>query len=259
MLAALGGSVNVALRDAMSGAGVTRSRLARIVGVDEKTVDRWLASEARVPRAPARAAVVEALGVSAEMLWPRAVRAAIKTGADREILAAYPYRNACPPTVWSSLLDGAQKDIFFAGYTSYFLWQEQPRAAERLRAKAAAGCRIRFLLGDPESEVTRRREAVEDAVLSVSTRIRITLEQLRKLGPLPGLEARFSDGHISLSVFAFDDEALVTPHIADLLGHESPMLHLRRLQPDGLFDRFAQHAEALWAGGRPVPDVGGGS
>lgn len=259
VLAALGGSVNVALRDAMSGAGVTRSRLARIVGVDEKTVDRWLASEARVPRAPARAAVAEALEVSAEMLWPKAVRDAIKTGTDREVVATYAYRNACPPTVWSQLIDGARRRIVFAGYTSYFLWQEQPKAAERLRAKAEAGVQVRFLLGDPESEVTRRREAVEDVPLSVSTRIQITLDQLRKLGSLPGLEARFSDDHIASSVFLFDDELLYTPHIANLLGHESPMLHLRRLQPDGLFDRFAQHAEALWAGGRPVPDVGGGS
>jgi hypothetical protein len=37
------------------------------------------------------------------------------------------------------------------------------------------------------------------------------------------------------------------------------MLHLRRLQANGLYDRFAQHAETLWAAGRPVPDVGGGS
>lgn len=247
------------LRDAMARRGVTRDELARRVGVDVKTVDRWVDPPSRTPHPPRRVAVAEVLGVDPEMLWPRAVRAAIKTGADREILAAYPYRNACPPTVWSSLLDGAERDIVFAGYTSYFLWQEQPRAAERLRAKAAAGCRIRFLLGDPESEVTRRREAVEDAVLSVSTRIRITLEQLGKLGPLPGLEARFSDGHISLSVFSFDEEALVTPHIADLLGHESPMLHLRRLQPDGLFDRFAHHVDALWESGREVPSVGGGS
>lgn len=243
----------------MARRGVTREELARRVGVDVKTVDRWVDLPARTPHAPRRAAVAEVLGVDPGMLWPRAVRAAIKTGVDRELVSSYAYRNQCPPTVWSSLIDGAEQDVFFAGYTNYFLWQEQPRAAERLRAKAEAGCRIRFLLGDPESEVTRRREEVEDAVLSVSTRIRITLEQLRKLGPLPGLEARFSDGHISLSVFAFDGEALVTPHIADQLGHESPMLHLRRLQADGLYDRFMQHAETLWTGGRPVPDVGGGS
>lgn len=251
--------MNVALRDALGRAGVTRDELARRVGVDPKTVDRWLGSDVRAPHAGTRAKVASALGVSAEMLWPQAVRAAIKTGSDREIVASYPYRNACPPTVWSSLIDGAKRRIVMAGYTNYFLWQEQPRAAERLRAKAEAGVQVRFVVGDPESDVTRKREQVEDDPLTVSIRIQMTLAKLRKLGQLPGLEARFSDDHIALSVFLFDDEALVTPHIANLLGHESPMLHLRRLQSDGLFDRFAQHAEALWAGGRPVPDVGGGS
>jgi transcriptional regulator with XRE-family HTH domain len=251
--------VNVMLRDAMARRGVTREELARRVGVDVKTVDRWVDLPSRTPHPPRRAAVAEVLGVDPGMLWPRAVRAAIKTGVDREIVASYAYRNECPPTVWSSLIDGAERDIVFAGYTSYFLWQEQPRAAERLRAKVGAGVRVRFLLGDPDSDVTRRRELVEDNPLSVSTRIQMTLAQLRKLGPLPGLEARFSDQHISLSVFSFDDEALVTPHIADLLGHESPMLHLRRLQPNGLYDRFAQHVDALWEGGRAVPLVGGAS
>lgn len=244
--------MNVALRDALTYAGVTREELARRVGVSGKTVDRWLDSPGRTPHPPTRAAVAEVLGVGPEMLWPQAVRAAIKTGSDREIVASYPYRNACPPTVWSQLIDGAKRRITFAGYTNYFLWQEQPKAAERLRAKAETGCQVRFIVGDPESEVTRKREQVEDNPLTVGVRIRMTLAQLQKMGALPGLEARFSDDHIALSVFLFDDQALVTPHIANLLGHESPMLHLRRLEPDGLFDRFAQHVDALWEGGRPI-------
>ncbi|WP_405941650.1 hypothetical protein [Streptomyces sp. NBC_00207] len=193
------------------------------------------------------------------MLWSEALGKVLKTGPDREIVASYPYRNLCPPTVWSSLIDGARRRIVMAGYTNYFLWQEQPKAAERLRAKVEAGCQVRFIVGDPDSEVTRKRERVEDDPLTVSVRIHMTLAKLRKLGALPGLEARFSDDHIALSVFLFDDEMLVTPHIANLLGHDSPMLHLRRLQTDGMFDRFAQHVDALWEGARPVPDVGDGS
>lgn len=88
--------------------------------------------------------------------------------------------------------------------------------------------------------------------LTVGTRIRITLDALERLGDVPGIEARFSDDHIALSVFTFDDEMLVTPHLSSLLGHESPMLHLRRLEDDGLYDRFAGHVAALWAEGRPV-------
>jgi hypothetical protein len=45
---------------------------------------------------------------------------------------------------------------------------------------------------------------------------------------------------------------LVTPHLANLVGHDSPMLHLRRCQDDGLFDRFSFHASELWANGCDV-------
>lgn len=251
--------MNVALRDALTDARVTRAELARKVGVSGKTVDRWLRSPERAPHPGTRTAVAEVLGVGPEMLWPRAVRSTIKLGSDREIVASYPYRNACPTSLWASLIDGAKRRIVMAGYTNYFLWQDHPRVADRLRAKAEAGCSVRFIIGDPESETTLRREAVEGVPLTVGTRIRITLDQLAKIGPMPGLEARFSDDHIALSVFVFDEQMLVTPHIANLLGHESPMLHLRRLEADGLYDRFAQHVDALWEGGRAVPVSGGAS
>jgi hypothetical protein len=183
------------------------------------------------------------------MLWPKIRGAA--SGPDREIVATYPYRNACPPTVWSRLLDGAKQTIVYAGYTNYFIWQEQPRMPERLAAKAASGCVVRFLVGDPESEVTRRREQIEAVPLTVSTRIQITLDALSRIEG-DGVEARLSDGHIALSVFRFDDEMLVTPHLANLLGHDSPLLHLRRRGANGLFDRFAEHVEVLWSEARPV-------
>ncbi len=235
----------------MDEAKISRSRLARTVGVTTKTVERWEADPSRVPHPRTREDVAKALGVSADVLWPKAIRNAVKTGPDREIVSAYPYRNACSTSVWARLIDGASTSITFAGYTNYFVWQEHPRLAERLSAKAAAGCRVRFLVGDPESEVTRRREEIEGVPLTVSTRIQITLDALRKIDTA-GVEAKFSDGHIALSVFTFDDEMLVTPHLSSLLGHESPMLHLRRLGDDGLYDRFASHVAALWEEGRPI-------
>lgn len=92
-----------------------------------------------------------------------------------------------------------------------------------LRWKLDSGCRVRFLVGDPDGERTRDREQIEDVALTVSTRIRITLEHLDKLGAHEGTEARFSaagdaTSHVSLSVFRFDDEALATPHLARLPG-----------------------------------------
>ncbi|MFE3521848.1 XRE family transcriptional regulator [Streptomyces sp. NPDC059161] len=193
-----------------------------------------------------------------DVIWPRAVKDRIKTGDDRELVQSYPYRSACPSTVWAEVVERADSDIFLAGYTNYFFWTQIPAFADVVRHKAESGCRVRFLLGDPGGEVTRQREAVEDVALNVSTRIRLTLESLARLAAVEGLEARFSApldavNHVSLSVFRFDDEALVTPHLARLAGHDSPLLHLRRHGPGGMFDRFAGHAEDLWSRGVPVP------
>ncbi|MEU4208761.1 XRE family transcriptional regulator [Streptomyces sp. NPDC026206] len=184
--------------------------------------------------------------------WPRA-------GGDQEIVQSYAYRSACPSTVWGDLIADATRDLFFGGYTSYFLWTHVPALPELLRQKAANGCRVRFLLGDPNSSVTRQREEIEDVAMTVSTRIRTTMEQLARMGEVEGLEARFSapadaTNHVSLSVFRFDDEVLVTPHLARLVGHDSPLLHLRRRGDRGMFSRFVEHAEELWSRGVPIAE-----
>lgn len=232
---------NVALRQAMADAQMTEQSLARRVGVDEKTVSRWVAQDGRIPHPRHRWAACEALGADEAMIWPDAVREAVKTGPDREIAAVYPYRSAVPAALWRKLITAATADITIAGYTGYFLWIEQPNLARTLRRKAGQGCRIRFLIGDPASEVTRRREQQEGTSLTVSTRIAVTLEQLERLRDADGMQARFSDRHIAMSVFAFDHDMIVTPHLANLVGHDSPAFHFRRRQDDGVFDRFALH------------------
>ena len=243
---------NEALRAAMTRAKITERELAEICDVDVKTVGRWLAQDGRVPHPLHRYAAAEALGADPEMLWPDGIRRNIKTGADREIVSVYPRRSDCPKSVWLSLISGASRDITLAGYTNYFLWLELPNLRGALRRKAEAGCCVRFLLGDPDSQTTRRREALEDVPLTVSTRIRITLDELAKLGAVPSVEARHSDEHIAMSLFVFDDEMLVTTHLAHLVGHDSPMLHLQRVQDGGLYDRYAYHVAELWKAGRPV-------
>jgi transcriptional regulator with XRE-family HTH domain len=241
----------------MADAGLSPRQLAVRVGVSGKTVERWLADAELAPHARNRTDAAQALGVDEEMLWPTAVTDRIKTGHDRELVHSYPYRSACPSTVWAELVEAAQEEIFLAGYTNYFFFTQVPAFSETLRRKTESGCRVRFLLGDPAGEVTRQREIVEDVALTVSTRIRMTLEALDRLGPLEGLETRYSApedavNHVSLSVFRFNDQSMVTPHLARLVGHDSPLLHLRRQGDGGMFSRFAEHAEELWGRGVPV-------
>ncbi|WP_323183442.1 XRE family transcriptional regulator [Streptomyces sp. NBC_00091] len=180
----------------------------------------------------------------------------VKVGQDKELVHSYPYRSACPSTTWAKLVAETTTDMLLSGYTNYFFWTMIPDFTGIIRKKAGNGCRVRFLLGDPNGETTRQREAIEDAALTVSTRIRMTLEQLDRIGPLDGLEVRVSapedaTNHVGLSVFLFDSDALVTPHLARVIGHDSPMFHLRRQNKEGMFDRFSGHAEELWERGTP--------
>lgn len=207
--------------------------------------------EGRTPHARHRWAAANALGVDESVLWPETVRAAVKVGPERELVAFYPFRSGVPQALWRTLIGDARRVLTFAGYTNYFLWLEQANLASTLRRKAEQGARVRFLLGDRDSDVTRRREEVEAVPLTVSTRISVTLSELTKLADVPNVEVRFSDQHVSLSVFRFDDQMLVCQHIADRLGHDSPTMHLRRRQDDGIFDRFALHVDQLWQTGRP--------
>lgn len=146
----------------------------------------------------------------------------------------------------------AQRELVFAGYTNCFLWLEQANLAGALRRKAEAGCRVRFLVGDPTSPITAAREAEEGVPLTLSTRIAVTVNELEKLQDVGGIEGRFETGHVNLSVFRFDDDMIVTPILARRVGHDSPMTHLRRRQADGMFDRFSAHVEELWSRGHDV-------
>ncbi|MCZ9353000.1 DUF5919 domain-containing protein [Streptomyces mutabilis] len=243
--------MNEALRRAMAEARVNDRKLAEECGVDVKTVGRWITEPGRIPHARHRWAVCNVLGEDETVLWPAAARKAVKVGPDREVVSVYPYRSACPASLWRSLITKAEQQLTFAGYTNYFLWLEQARFGTALRRKASAGCRVRFLVGDPDSDLTRAREQEEDVALSLSTRIRVTLAELEKLKG-HGVDARFSRGHAYLSVFRFDDDMIVTPLLTHSVGHDAPTLHLRRHQDDGMFDRFASHVEELWTRGRPV-------
>lgn len=245
---------NTALRRALAEAQVEPNEVARRVGVNSKTVARWLADESRYPHPRHRWMVADLVKVDEALLWPEAVKMYVKTGHDREIEHTWPARSEMPNTVWHRLLDAASTEITLAGWTCYFLWLENHQLGQTLRRKAEAGCRVRFLLGDPADPATAEREAVEATPLTLSIRIQVTLAELAHLRGVEGIEARYADRRLmGLSVFRFDDKAVITPHLAITIGSDSPTLLLRRVQPGGLFDRFSEdHVNLLWQSARSV-------
>lgn len=196
------------------------------------------------------------MGQDEEYLWPSATRSDMNPHTSAaELVAAYPFRADVDPAHWWSMITKARQQIDLLGYTLYFLPQQHPQLIPVLREKCAAGCTIRLVLADPLSESVRLRELEEQDPITLTARIETSLRAFRPLlDECPAAELRFQDVPLYSSVFRFDDDMFVTPHLYATPGNRAPLLHLRRLGPNGLFSRFAAHFEAIWATTKPADD-----
>lgn len=237
-------SRNDRLQNALIAASLTCAEVAHKTGVDEKTVQRWI-TKGRVPRPATRRRVAELLGKEPEVLWPKLSRR-VRPGPDGEMVAMYPRRSDMPRDVFRELISRSRRRLWFGGYTSYFLWVDVPDLRGQLRQKAQMGADIRFLLGDPDSPVTRAREEYEGTPLTLRSRIEMTLAEIARTGVAADIAVRHSDKHVGWSVWIFDDQAITTLHIGPGMGHDSLTQHWRRQVDGGAFDRLPEHFDALW-------------
>lgn len=242
---------NERLRAAMTAAHVGVDDLAHAADVDPKTVQRWLAG--RTPHARHRWAVAAELGEDEHYLWPDAHR---RTDSDStaEIVVAYPNRADVPSGVWWDLFTKARRQIDLLGYAMLFLPEQHPRLVPLLVERGRASCAIRIAVAEPTCLEVAARDAEEDLGGTLSGRIRTTLRYFTELQKVGVADIRCHATPMYNSVFRFDDEMLVTPHLYGVHGFHAPLLHLRRLHSEGIFDRFAAHFEAIWETATPVKE-----
>jgi hypothetical protein len=233
----------------MLAARVTIEGITEATGVDPKTVQRWL--NGRIPHARHRWAVATLLGEDEAEIWPNSGRTPRPVGVKSEVVAAYGHREQLGPGAWEDLLLVAKSRIDILGYALYFLTEQHPDLLEMLNSRPT-GCETRILLADPSCLQVRHRDAEEGSPGALAARIRSTLHFLHALGPRPGIDIRHHASPAYNSVFRFDDQMLVTPHLYGTPGASSPLLHVRNLGPDGLFASFLGHFETLWAKAVPV-------
>lgn len=251
---------NERLRSSMRKAGATPAELARLTGKDIKTVYRWV-SPGRAPQPAHRRQVAARLGEDEEWLWPETVstQPGPAGSAGDELVAAYPFRSDAPTSLWWTLITRATRRVDMLGYTLYFLSLQHPDLVRVLHEKCQDGTKVRAVIGDPDSEHVAYRDREEGTPLTLAVRIQTTLATWAPLLDCAGFELRQQDVPLYNSVFRFDDEMLVTPHLFATPGSQAPLLHLRRLGPGGLFDRFASHFESVWTVSQartvPAPDA----
>ncbi|MEU4387690.1 helix-turn-helix transcriptional regulator [Promicromonospora sp. NPDC023805] len=243
--------MNNELRRVMEQRGMHAADLAALVGVDHKSVQRWL-HEGRVPHRPTALDVAEALGVAPGVLWPDANETAARVHA--EVVALYPHRAMVPKPLWLDLLRSASTQIGLLAYASQFLPEENPGAIALLRRKAQAGVRVRIVLGDPDSPEAALRGAEERLGDALPARISMAMAYYRPLLGVPGVEFHQHRTTLYNSIFRFDDEMLVNQHVYGAYGYLAPILHLRRDPAHDMFDMYATSFERVWETSRPLGD-----
>ncbi|QGK71197.1 XRE family transcriptional regulator [Allosaccharopolyspora coralli] len=241
-------TTNERLRDALVGKGITPAELAAELEVDPKTVERWV-TKGRQPYLRYRHAIAAKLGESVRYLWPNSVaEATVETVSESEIVKVYPHRSAVPTDLWDRLLAQATTYVDMLVYVGMFM-TEKPNLLATLKEKAQNGTRIRLLLGDRDSDAVVQR-SLDEAIgrATISAKIDHALAFFTPLADVPGIEVRTHGTVLYNSIYRFDDEMIVNPHVFGKIAAHAPALHLRRLSAGDLFTTYDDSFDSVWAG-----------
>jgi transcriptional regulator with XRE-family HTH domain len=246
--------VNERLRAAITAAGLTLEKVAEHVGVDAKTVGRWIADADRVPHRTHRAAAATLLGVAEVYLWP-AIAADPRTAAasTAELVAFYPTRSAVPGDLWRSLIADAREKLDVLVMAGLFLPEQQD--VQLLAARAAAGVRVRLLLGDPCGDAVLLRGREENFGIGLAHRVSLALRYYENVLDVPGLELRLHNTTLYNSLFRSDDTLLINAHIYGSPAGQNPVLHLRRVAGGQTVARYLDGFDKVWVASEQVTDV----
>jgi hypothetical protein len=252
--------VNERLRRALNEADVDVDDVARAAGVNHRTVQRWLAG--RVPYPRYRRTVAKLVQTDETDLWPGVAPQTAGTAAS-ELVNVYAARAHVPPELWRSLVANGQEQIDLLGSALFHL-SEDPGFVGLLLDTSSD---VRIALADPDSPLVAARDQELRLGGALTGRIDASLRNLRSLNVRRldgrGLEVRLHTATMYCSLLHVDDEMLVTPHVYGRSGRvDTPILHLRRREPFGLFASYLQHfedvfymaAQPLSARGEPAQD-----
>jgi transcriptional regulator with XRE-family HTH domain len=208
-------------------AGLTEDDIAARLGVDPKTVRRWIEGRA-LPYRRHRWTLAALLGTAETDLWPQLRSVQAKPA---EVVAIYPRLNAVPSEVWRNLFGSAQHEISLLDQV------EQPLAGDHyavkvLAERAGAGIVVRICLGDSGNNEADERGAVA------------LYAPLRDSGQT---EIRLYRGVLYSLIYRADDQLLVAQRAYGIRTARTPVLHLQRTDGGDMFTTYLQSFERSWA------------
>lgn len=239
--------MNERLHKAMTARYVDVGMIANKLGVDPKTVQRWV--KGREPHPRHRWEIAKILGEREDYLWPTDTASIVTKGQNNiaEIINAFAHRADVPLDAWWDLFAKAKHEIDMFGYAMLFLPEQHPNFTELLLKKAEEGCIIRIALADPDCKRVMERDEEEGLEGTLPSRIRSTISHFRELKNKPNITLAYHSIPLYNSIFRVDDEMFTTQHMFGLHGSKAPLLHLRKLSADGVFSGFSKQFDNIWA------------
>jgi transcriptional regulator with XRE-family HTH domain len=244
---------NERLRAALLERGFTPATLGEELGVDHKTVERWIAG--RLPYRKHRYEMASRLGMDEAYLWPDALsREQVAAASDSEILAVYPHRSEMPQGTWGRPFSAAKREIGVLVYVGLFL-AEDAGLQQILADKASAGVRVRILLGDPDSPQVAERSADEGLPDgAIPAKVHNALALYRPLRRVEGAEFRLHKTILYNSIYRADDQLLVNTHVQGVVAARAPLWHLRKVAGGEIAATYLESFERVWDTAVPAPE-----
>ncbi|HZI97617.1 MAG TPA: XRE family transcriptional regulator [Actinomycetales bacterium] len=245
---------NERLRSAIVATGRDYQSVAERIGVDPKTVERWVLRD-RTPHRTHRQATAALLGKDETYLWPCLLTDPTAQAPSRaEVLQVYPTRGAVPLDLWVSVIADATREVTLLSYAGLFLLDNNPDITELIAGRAKAGVRVRILLGDPDADAIRQRGQEEGIGADMRGRVRIAQKYLRPALGTPGLEVRLHSTTLYNSIYRGDDTMLVNMHLYGSGAPANPVMHLQRVTGGRLFASYLRSIDAVWEQGVPTTE-----
>jgi hypothetical protein len=241
--------VNEPLRRALLRARLREDDVAASLGVDPKTVRRWL--NGRVPYPHNRAAIAGLVGADAAELWPDAGGPLAARTRPDELGTVYPHRWAIPRDAWVRLFGSAEREISVLAYSALFL-AEDAGMLQILTAKGSAGVAVRIALGDPDGLNVAERGAEEGIGDGMAARIRNALALFRPLRAVPNVEIRLHRAVLYTSTYRADDQVFINPHVYGIPAAQAPVFCLHGSQDGDMTAVYLSSFQRVWDGAAPL-------
>ncbi|MBS2554082.1 helix-turn-helix domain-containing protein [Catenulispora sp. NL8] len=242
---------NERLRATMTARGMTAEKLAAAIGIDPKTVERWV-NTGRVPYARLAVPAAEALQEDAMFLWPNLHQGRSARALSPELVAIYGQRAEMAPAVWFSFFEQAEQAIDVLVYAANHLQESVPGFNDLLADKAARGCAVRIALGDPDSPNIIARGQEEKFGHGIESRCRLALMHYRPLLGKRNIEIRTHGTTLYNSIYRSDDELLINGHVWGVNAFGAPVWHLRRGKSGTMVNTYRDSFDAVWERAAPV-------